>query len=115
MTINNRCLSSDGQNAAWGLDIAGEAPAQHASMEFTIQMLFRSPMKPGNRAKMGLQLEFQSTTFDDDENGTDYADRTKAFMIPQLGTTKLESYGDRGICCVLAPQIVPLTTPAIPD
>ena len=36
-------------------------------------------------------------------------------MGPNLGSTKLTGYGDRGFNAILAPQIVPLKTPMIPD
>ena len=112
--ISNRSITADGQNASWTLQVAGEAPAQHASMEFTTQMLFRVPTKPGPQPKYGLKVEFNSLVFDDDHNGTDYHDRTAAIMMPHLGTTKLVEWGDRGMYCALKPEIVKLMTPVVP-
>jgi hypothetical protein len=112
--INNRSITSDGQNASWTLQVAGEAPAQHAAMEFTAQMLFRVPTKPGPQPNYGVKLEFNSQVFDDDENGTDYHDRTVTLMMPQLGTTKLVDWGDRGMYCVPKPEIIKLITPVVP-
>ncbi|RXT35362.1 hypothetical protein B5V03_36450 [Bradyrhizobium betae] len=112
--INNRSITSDGQNASWTLQVAGEAPAQHAAMEFTAQMLFRVPTKPGPQPAYGVKFEFNSLVFDDDENGTDYHDRTAAIMMPRLETTKLVEWGDRGMYCVLKPEIIKMVNPAMP-
>jgi hypothetical protein len=112
--INNRSTTADGQNASWTLQVADKAPAQHAAMEFTTQMLFRVPTKPGPQPKYGLKIEFNSLVFDDDHNGTDYHDRTYAIMMPYLGTTRLVEWGDRGMYCVLKPEIVKLMTPVVP-
>ena len=78
-------------------------------------MLFRVPTKPGPQPNYGVKLEFNSQVFDDDENGTDYHDRTVTLMMPQLGTTTLVEWGDRGMYCVPKPEIIKLITPVVPN
>ncbi len=114
ISITNRSITSDGQNASWTLQVAGEALAQQAAMEFTTQMLFRVPSKPGPQPKYGLKLEFNSLVYDDDHNGTAYHDQTADCMRPNLGTTQLVDWGDRGMYCVLKPEITKLMTPVVP-
>ncbi|MDA9431241.1 hypothetical protein XH88_05425 [Bradyrhizobium sp. CCBAU 51627] len=105
ISINNRSISTDGQNASWTLAVASQALAQHASMEFTTQMLFRVPTRPGGN-KHGLKLEFNCVAFDDDHNGTAYHDRTQDAMRPNLGKVVLQDWGDRGMTCIEPPAIV---------
>ena len=83
-------------------------------MEFTVQMLFRVPTQPGAQAKYGVKLEFNKRVYDDDNDGTAFHDRTRSAMNPNLGTTVLGDYVDRGMYCILQPTIVKLVNPVVP-
>jgi hypothetical protein len=114
ISIKNRSITVDGQNASWTLDVASKALAQHASMEFTTQMLFRVPTRAGE--KHGLKLEFNCIAFDDDENGTSYFDRTFTMMMYHgIGKVVLQKWGDRGMTCIQPPTVVMLASPVVPD
>ncbi len=115
INIINTSLTADGQNASWTLGVAEVAAAQHGSLEFTTQMLFRVPSGPGDPAQYSLKLQFTVAVEDHDDNGTAYHDETLAALTPHLGAIQVAPLGDRGCYLNFPPLMLQLKTPAIPQ
>jgi hypothetical protein len=114
ITINNTSLSADGQDASWNFGIAENANAQSDSMEFTVQMLFRTPTTPEDQSKQHLRLDFKVVVEDHDNNGSAYYNRIESALRPHLGEVQLNKFDDRG-CALSFPALnFRLKAPVLP-
>lgn len=114
IAVNNRSRKSDGQNASWSLELAESAPAQHETMVFTSQALFRTPAGPQDKSRRFLKLDFMVAVEDHDSNGTGYYDKTAGALAPVLGNIQLIKLGSRGCFLKFPSLLYELKSPAIP-
>lgn len=99
--------------AAWIFELSGNANS-HDTREFTVQFLFCVPTGPDDQSQKAVAIDFHTVAWDDDNNGTDYHDRTVTMMQPYLNGVRLDPWTDRGFIAVQPRALVPLVAPLVP-